>query len=186
MADKRTSFPSLEDSVTEIGAPLHKVLEADTLTAKNASAAFVAKRQSDGSARYLNLDSSGNLLVALDGAGILKKTRGTMPGSSIFVDVCEIALVAGAVYKGLSWVTSCFRDAIFEIVAVNDPGGAPTEVILADVLVGTGDVTDSGSLADVEFTAGATAPVLRVRAKNANALSDFRASVCTRQDAATP
>jgi hypothetical protein len=186
MTDLRTSFPILEDSGTQAGLPLHKVLEADALTAKNAHAAFVAKRQSDGSARYLNMDSAGNLLVTMDGGGTPKKARGSVVGSTSITTVCDIALSVGAVYKGLSWVVSCFRDAIYEIVAIDDPSGTPTEVILADVLVGSGDITDSGELRNVTFTAGATAPILRVRAKNTSVASDFRASVCTNEDAATP
>lgn len=186
MTDLRTSTPTLEDSSTQEGIPLHKILEADTLTSKNALAAFIAKRQSNGTARYLNVDDAGNLLVTMDGGGTMKKARGTVSGSLTNVTVCEIALTPAAVYKGLSWVVSCFRDAIYEIVAINDPSGTPTETILADVLVGSGDLTDSGELRNVTFTAGATDPVLRVRAKNLTVQSDFRASVCTNEDAATP
>lgn len=186
MSDLRTSFPTLEDSSTQAGAPLHKVLEADASAAKNASAALIAKRQSDGTLRYLNMDDAGNLLVSQDGGGTYKKARGTTSGSLTNVTVAEISLTANAVYKGLSWVVSCFRDSIYEIAAINDPSGTPTETILADILVGSGDVTDSGALKEISFTAGATSPVLRLRAKNLTVVSDFRGTITTTEDSATP
>lgn len=185
MSDLRTSFMILEDSSSQAGLPLHKVLAGDAAAAKNALAALICKDPSNN-LQYLKQDSAGNLLVTADGGGTPKKARGTVAGNTSITTVCEIALTAGAVYKGLSWVVSCFRDAIYEIVAIDDPTGTPTEVILADVLVGSGDVTDSGELRNVSFTAGATDPVLRVRAKNTQVASDFRASVCTSEDSATP
>lgn len=183
MADVRESFPTLEDSSTGAGLPLHKVLEADASAAKNASAGLVAKRASDGTLRYLQLDDAGNLKVTTDGGGTQVKDRGTATGNTSFVTVAEIPLTASAGYVGLNWVCSCFRDAIFEIVLIDDPTGTPTEEILADVICGPGDFTDSGTL-DLRFTAGATDPVLRVRAKNLNTTSDFRATVATTEDAA--
>lgn len=185
MADLRTSFPTLEDSGTQAGVPLHKVLEGDSPTAKNASAGLVAKNAA-GNLIYLRTDAAGNLLTTQDGGGTLKTDRGTAVGNASFQTVAEITLTAAAVYKGLSWVVSCFRDAIFEIAVINDPSGTPTEEIIADVLVGAGDMTDSGALKEVTFTAGATDPVLRLRAKNTNALSDFRGTISTTEDTATP
>lgn len=183
MTDLRTSFPILEDSSTQAGLPLHKVLEGDAAAAKNALAGLVAK-DAAGNLRYLNLDDAGNLAITLDGVGIPKKARSAANGSASNVTIADISLTPNAVHRGLSWVVSCFRDAIFEIVLINDPAGTPTESILADILVGTGDTTDSGALKEISFTAGATAPVLRVRAKNANALSDFRATITTTEDVA--
>jgi hypothetical protein len=184
MADLRTSFPILEDSGTQAGTPIHKALEGDVIAAKNAHGAFIAKRVSDGTFRYLNMDDAGNLLTTQDGGGTPLTDRGTASGSLTNVTVAEITLTELAVYKGLSWVVSCFRDAIFEIVHIDDPAGAPIETILADVLAGAGDFTDSGSLKEHTFTAGAIDPVLRLRAKNQNALSDFRGTITTTMDAA--
>lgn len=182
MADVRESFPTLEDSGTGAGLPLHKVLEGDASAAKNASAGLVATR-ADGSLRYLRVDDAGNLQITLDAGGTRVKDRGTATGNTSFTTVAEITLTASAAYNGLDWVCSCFRDAVFEIVLIDDPNGTPTEEILADVLCGPGDFTDSGKL-DLRFTAGSTDPVLRVRAKNLNTTSDFRASIATTEDAA--
>lgn len=182
MADVRESFPTLEDSGTGAGLPLHKVLEGDASAAKNASAGLVAKK-GDGTLRYLQVDDAGNLKVTTDGGGTQVKDRGTASGNTSLVTVAEITLTADANYVGLDWVCSCFRDALFEIVLIDDPSGTPTEEILADVLCGPGDFTDSGTL-NLRFTAGSTDPVLRVRAKNFNTTSDFRASISTTEDAA--
>lgn len=188
MADLRTSFPTLEDSATQAGAPLHKVLEGDAAAAKNASAGLVAKKASDGTLIYLKTDDAGAVYVTLDANGTLKRARGkvTPAAANTVTTVCDIALTADAVYKGLSWITSCFRDSVFEIVHINDPAGTPTETILADVLVGSGDLTDSGSLKEFTFTAGDTAPILRLRGFNTQVVSDLRGSITTLEDATTP
>lgn len=186
MTDLRTSTPILEDSATQAGLPLHKVLEGDAAAAKNALPALVGKKVSDGTLAYFKFDDTGAAYVTTDQAGTMKKARGTTTGDVAIKTVVDLALTPGAVYKGLSWVVSCFRDAIYEIVAINDPSGTPTEVILADVLVGSGDLTDAGELRNITFTAGATDPVLRVRAKNLTVASDFRAAITTLEDAATP
>jgi hypothetical protein len=182
MSDVRTSFPILEDA-TQAGVALHKVLEGDAAAGKNALAALVGKKP-DGSLAYLTLDAAGNIAVTMDGGGTSKRARGTATGATTVTTVCEIALTPSATYRGLSWLVSCFRDAIYEVALINDPSGTPTEVILADMLVGSGDLTDSGALKEVAFTAGADDPVLRLRAKNLTVASDFRGTITTTEDAA--
>lgn len=186
MADLRTSICITEDPASQVGKPLASVVEDDLASGKNSQPALICKNQNDGKLKYLQIDDAGNLLVTMDGGGVEKTARGTAVGNTSLTTVCSIALTAGKVYKGLSWVASCFRDAIFEIVAINDPAGTPTEVILADVLAGSGDLTDSGDLPYIKFTAGATAPVLRLRAKNLTVASDFRGTICTKEDTAIP
>lgn len=177
MADLRESFPILENSGTQAGEPLHKVLEGDTPTAKNAMASLSFK-DSAGNLVYPTLDNSGALPVTLEGAKICRTARGTAVGSQSSTVVATIVLTNGKAYENLDWVVSCFRDAIFEIVKIDDVGGTDTETILADVLVGAGDYTDSGELKCQAFTAPATdVNHLVLRAKNINATSDFRGSL---------
>ena len=181
MADVRESFPTTENG-SGVGVPLSSVQEGDASAGKNAAPGLVAK-DNTGDLVYLSTNAAGSLNIAISDGSVSKSSRGTVAGNTSMTTVCSIALTAGATYHGLSWVTSCFRDAIYEIVAIDDPAGTPIETILADVLVGSGDFTDSGRLDDVSFVAGATAPVLRLRAKNLNTTSDFRGSISIREDA---
>lgn len=181
MADVRESFPTTENG-SGVGVPLTSVLEGDAAAAKNASPSLVAKDNSNNLI-YLRTNAAGSLSVDINDGSTAKTARGTVAGNAAITTVCSIALVAGKTYHTLSWVTSCFRDAIYELVAIDDPAGTPTEVILADVLVGAGDFTDSGTLENATFVAGATAPVLRLRAKNLNNTSDFRGTISIREEA---
>jgi hypothetical protein len=177
MADLRAGFTILEDSSTQAGLPLHKVLEADAAAAKNALPALVAK-DAGGLLRYIKTNTAGEVSVVVASGKVCVSARGSVAGSATFVDVATITLVNGETYQDLDWVVSCFRDAVFEVVRVEDVGGADTEIIVADMLVGPGDFTDSGVLKCEEFTAPATdVNVLKIRAKNVNALSDFRATI---------
>ena len=178
MADLRESFPILEDSGTQEGQVLHKVLEGDDPTAKNALPSLSFK-DSSGNLVYPSLDSSGALPVTLEGAKECQSARGEdAAGNASFVDIATITLTNGSTYEDLDWVCSCFRDAHFQIVRVDDVGGTDTETILADVLVGSGDFTDSGRIRCEKFTApGTGVNVLKVKALNLNALSALRASI---------
>jgi hypothetical protein len=178
MADPRTSFSVLEDSSSQAGLPLHKVLEGDAYAAKNALAGLVAKSGSNLS--YLKVDpSTGALLTTAEGAKECEHARGEdAAGSASFVDIATITLTNGSYYEDLTWVCSCFRDAHFQIVRVDDVGGVDTETIIADVIVGSGDYTDSGELKCFKFQAPASdVNVLKVKAKNMNALSALRSSI---------
>lgn len=181
MADLRESFPTLEDVGTQAGVPLHKALEGDAASGKNAHGALVAK-DPDGNLIYLKLNAGGSLAVTLDGAKACRSKRGTAVGSATFVDVAVMTLVNEASYEDIDWAVSCFRDAIFEIVYVTDVGDTNTEEILGDVLVGPGAFTSSGELSCTKFTVpaanvGTGVNELRLRAKNLNATSDFRGSI---------
>lgn len=186
MSDVRSSFPSLEGSAGE-GLPLHKVLEGDASAAKNASAGLVAKRQSDGTLQYINLDDAGNMLVVTDGAGLCKQAATATPigGSNSKTTVCEIALTIGKQHRNLEWGVTNFRDTIYEIEVIDDPLGTPSIALNHTVLCGPGDMTDTGKLHCFEFdTTGMTAPVLRLSGTNLNSTSDFRGTIAITEDVA--
>ena len=186
MADVRTAQVTLEDSGSEAGVPLHRALEGETVTAKNAQGAFVAKK--DGNFVYLNLDGAGNLLTTMDGGGICKRagTDGTpVTGSMSKTNIAEITLDVGKVFRNLSWTVANFRDTIYDIELIDDPAGVPSIVQSKEILVGAGDLTSSGRDHCFEFdTTGLTAPVLRISGTNTNAPSDFRGSISITQDMA--
>jgi len=68
-ADLRPSYPSMEDSSTSAGVPLHKVVEGDSTTGKNVQGAMVGKTTA-GNFTYLKTDLLGQLVTtALTGFG---------------------------------------------------------------------------------------------------------------------
>jgi hypothetical protein len=181
MADVRESFPTLEDSATGAGQPLHKVLEADASAAKNASAGLVAVRDSDNSLRYLRMSDSGALLISQATPGICKRagTDGTpVSGSASKTQVAEISLTVAKKHKDLYWNVSNFRDTVYTIELIDDPSGSPVVIQALEIIVGPGDFNDNGRQECFEFdTTGLTSPVLRLSGKNLNTPSDFRGSI---------
>ena len=178
MADVRSHWVILEDPTTAAGIPLHKVAEGDAASARNAHAVLPVKDDS-GNLQYIPM-VDGKVSVTFQGGDISSLSdHGTHAGdNSAYQDLCTIVLQNDVDYEKLGWVCSCFRDCHFEIVWIDDVGGTPTEEVLADVLCGPGDYTDSNELLEVKFTSGATGTQhLVLRAKNMNAASTMRASL---------
>lgn len=176
------SFPPLQDPVSNDGQPWHRVLEGDAAAAKNAGAVLTAKDES-GNLDYLNIDDQGRVktisnledTIDLDGEG------DNAGNNSSFQTLFDIILQATTVYKDLEWVFACFREATYEIVAIDDRDGSPTEVILATIKVGAGAFTHASKKTS-RFTSGSTGViVLRVRAKNLNATSQLEACLSAKE-----
>jgi hypothetical protein len=80
-------------------------------------------------------------------------------------------------------VVSCFRDAHFQIVQVDDV----TETILADILVDAGQPTVAMQLEGLSFTAGSTGTQqLKIMGKNMNAQSALRGTISVIEVQAAP
>lgn len=178
MADPRTSFMTLEDSSTQAGLPLHKMLEGDAVAAKNALAGFIAKVAGANTAAYLKVDpSTGALLVTDEGAHECQKAKGELAAGSATIALVTgavITLTPDAVYKQIGFIVSCRRDALFQIVWDDDG----IETILGEIIVGSGAYTVSDQLHCLSFTAGSTGTQeLKIVAKNFEALSSLRASI---------
>jgi hypothetical protein len=179
MADPRTSFTVLEDSSTQAGLPLHKVLEGDAVAAKNALPALVAKVSGTNVFQYLKLDpSTGALLTSSEGSSVCKKSpAGELAAGSatlVVVTGAEITLTASAVYEEIAFVVSSRRDSLFQIIQQDDA----TDTILAEIVVGSGAYTVTSELHCLTITAGATGvQKLKVKAKNFEALSSLRATI---------
>lgn len=172
MADIRTSFVTLEDVVSGAGVPLHRALEGDAAAGKNAHGALVAKNGS-GNLRYIKVNDNDEVVVSLESGDLAcLSDEGGVAGTTSFQDLAVIPLAAGATYKKLGFSGSCFRDAIFEIVWVEDVGGTPVETILHTFRVGAGHYNEVDEIECVEFTT-TTDPELRIRAKNLNTTSDI-------------
>ena len=189
MADLRESFPGLEDIDSgNVGVAKSQAVEGDTITGRNFDGSLVAKRVSDDTLRFLQLDDAGTLAVTFDGAGtcLREGTDGTpVGGATSKTQVAEITLTAGKTYRKLEWSVCNFRDTIYTIEVIDDPGGIPTIQEVHEVIVGPGSFTSSGKLECFEFdTTGYTSPVLRLYGENLNNASDFRGTIAITEDAA--
>lgn len=177
MADLRTSVMILEDSGTQAGVPVHKVLQGDPLAAKNA-VPVLGFKDAAGNLRYPKVDAQDRILTNSDvGDTACLSAKGELVAGS-----ASFALVTGAVltlvpdleYVEVGFVVSCFRDAIFQVVQVDDA----VETVLAEVLVGAGALTFSAELHCLSFVAGSTGTQeLKLMAKNQNGLSSLRGTL---------
>lgn len=176
MADIREVFPILEDG-SNVGQVPRAKAEGDAPSTHLGLLGFSFK-DAAGNVVLPQLDSQGRLPVSEDGAGTCITGRGIAtpagsgPGNA--EDLVTLTLTASKLYKDIEWVVSCFRDAVYQIIHLDDV----TETIKAEVIVGAGDYTDSGILKCLEFTAGASGTQsLILRAYNLNAVSDVRGTL---------
>lgn len=178
MTELRVSFPVLEDASTQAGLPIHKVLQGDTLTAKNAHGVF-AYKDAAGNARYAKVDSQDRIIMSPNGGDTAELwERGELaagqPNTSFAtVTGALIALTPGLSYNTVRAVVSCSRDAQFQVVW-NDDGA---ETILEDVVLEAGESTQQVDI-NLPFDAGATGTQeLKLVAKNLNAQSALRGTL---------
>lgn len=177
MADPRVSFPVLEDSATQAGLPIHKVLQGDAQSGKNA-VPVLGFKDAAGNLRYPKVDALDRVLVSANaGDTACLWARGELAaGNAAFTLVtgATLTLIADLTYEDVGVVVSCTRDAHFQIVQVDDA----TETILADVILEGGESTTSFVFHCLSFTAGSTGTqTLKVMGKNFNALSALRATL---------
>jgi hypothetical protein len=183
MADVRPSFVTLEDVSTGAGLPLHKALQGDTSVGKNSHPALVATDSGD-LLRYLKVNANRELVVSLESADLACLTaEGGVVGSQSFQDLATITLANSAVYKQLAFMGSCFRDAVYEVVWVDDVGGTDTETILATFRTDAGNTTHSDEFECAEFTSGGTGvQELRIRGKQLqNVPSDIDGMIAVKE-----
>jgi hypothetical protein len=175
MADKRESFPSLEDFTTGEGSALHKIVTGDAPSTKSGSLAF-AFRDSAGNVILPQLNSEGKLPVTSEGAGLPKSAQsgGPITGATSNTLICEVSLTASKTYGKISARGACFREAIFQLIQLDDA----TETILDEFIVGPGHYSYEIQMGSLEIVAGATGTQkLQLKAKNLDKTSDFRGSL---------
>lgn len=177
MADIRESFATLENVATQEGAVLGARTEGQAAAGIQGSIGFAFK-DSSGNVVMPQLSPAGEIYVSTEKPGDNLHARGENAGSATVVTIATITLTASKSYQGIEAIVSCFRDAIFQIIQINDA----VETVLADALVGPGHYSQEIDLERIEFTAGATGTQeLVVRANNINALSSMRASLATKE-----
>lgn len=180
MTDIRASHPTLEDSSTGAGLPLHKVLEGDAAASKNASAALVAKDPTNNLI-YLATDASGRLKITGEATTANLSGTGVVAGNAAFTTIATITLQNSKVYEDIAVVVGCFRDTEYEI-AWNDATG-PTETVIArGLLTGAGQLSLASHLNSLSFTSAvAGAQTLYVKGKNMNVVSEMKATISVKE-----
>ena len=174
MAHVRESFPMLEDANQE-GVAVRAIQAGDSTASKNGLLGFSFK-DSSGNAVLPQLTPEGKIAVDMEGAGVSKSATsdGEVAGSLTLTDVCEVALNVSKTYGKVSANVSCFKEAMFYLVQLNDV----TETIIGHALVGPGQYTAEINLGQTEFVSGASGTQkLILKAKNLNKASDFMGNV---------
>lgn len=183
MSDTREVFTNLEDLSSGAGLPLHKAVEGDAASGRNAHGALVAK-DTAGNLIYLKTNLAGELVTSLESEEFaLISDSGTNAGNAAYQDIATLVLQADLVYKELELVCSCFRDAVFQVVAIDDVGVTPVETILINgIRAGAGQFSAIVSLKTFMFTAGSTGVQnLVIRGKNLNSTSTMDVVVSVKE-----
>lgn len=179
MAEVRESFPVLEEGGNGAGVPLAKAVNTVTDPSGLAGLIGFSFKDSAGKVVLPQLTSDGKIMVDTEAdTGVDKSANGEVaPGSSSEVMIAELSLTASKIYKDIEYQTSCFRDAEWRLVYVDDPTGTPVETLLGKWVSGPGQFTVNNSFKHLKFTAPSTSPVLRIMAKNTNAQSALKAMI---------
>lgn len=175
MSHLRETFPILENFSTFEGEVAHLAKAGEIAAGKNGLSAFAFK-DSAGNFVHPQLTPEGKIAVDLEGAGVSKKasSEGEIAGSLTLTTIAEIALTADKTYGRISARGSCFKEAIFYLVQVDDA----TETIIGHGVVGAGDYNAKIDMGIAEVVAGSTGTQkLILKAKNLVKVSDFLGDV---------
>jgi hypothetical protein len=188
MADVNEVFNIIADSSTGAGEAAISRTEGEVAAAIAGLIGFAFK-DSSGNVVLPQLDAQGRLPVTEDAAaGDCFNAHGELAaGSATLAKVtgAEIALTAGKEYHGISASGSCLRTSLFQVVHIDDEGGADTETVLEEFIVGPGQFSFQTSLdcLSLDTTGGTGTIVLTLKAKNfgstPSALSSLRGTIST-------
>ncbi len=164
----------LQDLTTTEGAPIHKALEGEDPTGKNAVPVMTFK-DTIGNFVYPQLTASGKIPVDTEAAGgTAKYSTGVVSGSLTEVLITEIILSNSMTYNTIKGRVSCFRNAVFRLVW--DDNGVETNFDY--VAVGSGFYSSEIGNDIFAFESGAIGnQKLRIFGINSDKESDFRASL---------
>lgn len=176
MAELKEAFPVIADSVSGAGESLISRIEGEAGAGMEGLIGFSFK-DSSGNVVLPQLDTEGRILVNMEGAGTELAGEGALAaGSATMVNItnADITLTADAIYSKLSMSVSCFREALFHLVQVDDA----TSTILAKVRVGPGQYSFEWYGYNKKFTAGSTGTqTLKVMGQNIDKLSEMSAEL---------
>lgn len=171
MSHLRETFPVLENLSSGEGEVLHSAIAGQTAAGKTGLSAFAFK-DSAGNFVHPQLTPEGKIAVDLEGAGVAKKasSAGEITGSLSLTTIAEISLTASKTYGRIKAQGSCFKEAIYYLVQVDDA----TETIIGHGIVGAGDYNCEIDMGIAEIVAGASGTQkLILKAKNLVKTSDF-------------
>jgi len=180
--DKRPCLPVMEESPSDkAGVPVHKALEGETTTSKNAIPVLCFKDPS-GNFIYGKTNADGEQIISLesgDKACLYDSGEDEDGDASSYVDIATIVAQLTKVYREFGAIVSCFRDAMYRVVHIDDVGGSPTETILAEFFTGNGNPSLAWQLACMTFdtTGGTGTQNFVLRGKNLNATSSLQGTL---------
>lgn len=186
MTDYNEIFRILKDSSTEDGT--HADMAVDVTTAAAALQGLVGFSFKDSTGKVVlpQLTADGKLPVDTEAlGGTCRKALGEHAGSTSLVTVtgAEITLTGGIAANKIESVVSCRRDALFQVIYVDDADAVPAETVIAECIVGAGQYSFQlgGDCLSQDISGGTGTQKIIVKAKNFSGApasgSTLRASV---------
>ena len=140
MADIVEVFRTLEDESTGAGEALISRIEGEAAAAQAGSIGFAFKDAS-GNVILPQLTADGKIMVdteALVGQCLHAYGSDAAPVVNTPSDLATLVLDVAQTNSKIAMSFSCFRDALYEVVYIDDVGGTPTETVISAGLVGAG------------------------------------------------
>ena len=180
MADPREIFPILDDG-SDVGVVPRAVVDGVTSPAGEYGMIGFSFKNSAGNVVLPQLNPEGAIPVTLDAGTTLRANGELAAGSASLVDVTGALITAtlNKAYSKLNMFVSCRRDALFQLVHVDDSGGSPTETVLVEAVLGAGQYSVPAKVEPDYFdtTGGTGVQEFKVKGMNFNALSSLRAAL---------
>jgi len=174
MAECREVFTILEDATGE-GQPLPAQQEGDDPTSDNGIIGF-SFVDSSGNLVLPQLAADGSIAVTTSGAGVcISGTAQSIAGGLTFQDVVTLTLSLTKNYLDLEYSASATHATLWEVVRIDDVGGAPTETKITSFISGPGQFTVQCNLdcGDFNTTGGTGVQNLVLRGKNLRKVTDL-------------
>ena len=136
MADIREIFTILEDDGSGAGVKLPARIEGDASAAKNGLIGFSFK-DAAGNVILPQLSAAGG--IPIDEPGTCLSANGSVAGVVLVAtDAATLALTLVKTYSKVDLVLSSTQTVKWDIVYIDDVGGAPSETNLLSVITGSG------------------------------------------------
>jgi len=150
MADIREVFTILEDDGTGAGVKLPARIEGSSPASKNGLIGFSFK-DSAGNLVLPSLSAAGG--IPIDEPGTCLSAEGSIAGVvATATDAATLALTLTKNYSKTELVLSSTQTVKWDVVYIDDVGGAPTETNLMSVITGSGQFHYAATMHCLAFT----------------------------------